>query len=95
VVGITAAWTLAYLIIVGATFFLLTVCEPQVPADRLAFITVSAVSNVGLGHDRAPISIVGPGLYVLCLAMLLGRLVPVAVLWWLAKTTPETDVLVG
>ena len=78
VVGIAAVWTMVYLAIAGVTFLLLTIYEPQVPIDRLAFIVISAVSNVGLGHDRDPISIVGPGLYVLCLAMLLGRLVPMA-----------------
>ena len=77
----------------GLGFLALAAGQPQMPADRLIFLTISAVSNVGLSHD--PISIVGPGLFLLSLLMLAGRLAPLAVLWWMARSMRGEDVLVA
>jgi trk system potassium uptake protein TrkH len=92
-IGIAVVWAGAY---VAALFlgllFLLTI-EPQIPGDRLLFLAVSAIGNVGLSHD--PVAITGPGLFVLSLLMLVGRLGPLGVLWWMAETTAGADVLVG
>ena len=46
------------------------------------------MSNIGLSHE--PVSIVGTGLHTLSALMLIGRLAPLLVLWWLAKTTEES-----
>ncbi|MDB5302688.1 MAG: ATPase [Phycisphaerales bacterium] len=91
--GIAAVWVGGYMAIAVIGFLLLTYTDSQLPADRLIFLVVSALSNVGLAHD--PVSIVGPGLFLLAGIMLLGRLAPLAVLWWLARTTSDVDVLVG
>ncbi|MDB5331008.1 MAG: ktrB ntpJ [Phycisphaerales bacterium] len=93
VFGIAAVWTAAYLVIAIAGFLLLTVSDSQLPSDRLIFLTISALSNVGLAND--PVSVVGPGLFLLAGLLLIGRLAPLAVLWWLAMTTDDVDVLVG
>ena len=37
----------------------------------------------------------GPGLATLSGTMLAGRLLPWAILWWIASTSPEEDVAVG
>ena len=50
-------------------------------------------ANVGLAHDR--VGIVGNGMYVLTLTMLLGRILPIGVLWWVLKHADETDVAIG
>ncbi|MGH7214516.1 MAG: hypothetical protein ACREIT_07120 [Tepidisphaeraceae bacterium] len=93
VLGVALAWAGVYALVVIVSLLALLATEPQMPGDRLLFVAVSAASNVGLSHD--PISITGAGLHVLSVTMLLGRLAPVAVLWWMAKTTPEADVAAG
>ncbi len=91
--GIALAWLGLYLLILAGTLLALLALQPDLPADRLLFIAASAVSCVGLSHD--PISMAGGGLIVLSIAMLLGRLVPLAILWWAATTTPDADLAVG
>jgi Trk-type K+ transport system membrane component len=63
------------------------------PADGGVFLIISALSNVGMSHD--PVSVVGKGSYLLSGIMLIGRLAPLAVLWWMARTTRDAEVLVG
>ena len=49
---------------------------------------------MGLAHN--PVSIVKEGMFVLSAAMLLGRLVPLAILWWVvAATRDEEGIPVG
>jgi trk system potassium uptake protein len=91
--AIAAMWLAAYLFIALIGFLCLSTTEPQIPADRLLFMTISAISNVGLAHD--PVSVVGPGLYILDCLMIGGRIAPLLVLWWIAMSGEQTDVLVG
>ena len=91
--GIAATWFGAYVIIATAGFIILLNIEPQLPADRCLFITISALSNVGLSHDQ--VSIVGGGLYFLSALMLVGRIAPLLVLCWLAEGGQEAEYLVG
>ncbi len=64
--------------------------QPQIPGDRLLFITISALSNVGLSHDT--IAATGPSLYYLAAAMFAGRVVPLLMLWWMADTVKDAEV---
>jgi Trk-type K+ transport system membrane component len=57
------------------------------------FLSISAASTVGFSHD--PLSLVGAPLVTLSTLMLFGRLVPILVLWWMARTTRGEDVAVG
>ena len=91
--GIAAAWLAVYGAMVFACLLLLLWRVPDVSADRLLFLSVSAASNVGLSHD--PVSTAGPGLYSLCAVMLAGRIVPVYVLWKLAATVKDAELGVG
>lgn len=93
VVGIAAIWTCSYLLALLIGLLLLLSVAPQIPADRSLFLACSALGNVGLSHD--PISNVGSGLLVLSGLMLFGRLGPLVILWWTARTTSDVDVLVG
>jgi hypothetical protein len=67
--------------------------QPDLNADRLLLLAVSAASNAGLSHDR--VAIVGPGLAALSATMLLGRLLPWGLLWWLAAAAPDENVAIG
>ena len=86
-------WVGLYAAIVFGGLLLLLWRVPDMSADRLLFLAVSAASNVGLSHDPVPTA--GPGLYTLCLLMLAGRIVPVAVLWWMARAVDDADLAVG
>ena len=94
VFAIALTWLGLYALLVFVTTVSLLATEPGQPGDRLLFLAVSAVSNVGLAHN--PVSIVKEGMFVLSTAMLLGRLVPLAILWWVVTATrDEEDVPVG
>ncbi|MCY2952305.1 MAG: hypothetical protein NTU53_10050 [Planctomycetota bacterium] len=91
--AVAATWLWVYVGMAVVVLMLLLATVPQVAADRLLFEAVSALSNVGLSHEV--IMIVGPGLDILGAAMLLGRLVPLGILWWMASTTWEAELAVG
>jgi len=91
--GIAAVWLGLFLLVLFTGVLLLATTDPQIAPDRLLFLCCSALSNVGLSHDL--VSITGPGLMVLSLLMLFGRLGSLAVLWWMAETTAGADVVVG
>lgn len=91
--GIAAAWMGGYVLMVAAVMVLLLGAVPQLGADRLLYETVSALSNVGLSHGV--IMVVGPGLDVLSVTMLLGRMAPLGVLWWMAQTTDDAELAIG
>jgi hypothetical protein len=93
VAGIAAIWLVFYLAAALVGVLAISAAEPQLQSDRVWFMTISALSNVGLSHD--PISIVGAGSYALSTLMLIGRIAPLIVLWILALWMDEVDVLVG
>src|SRR6185503_17569318 len=90
--GIAAVMITSYLLLVLATTLALLATIPEVPGDRVLFLAASAVGQVGLSHDY--IAFEGPGNYVLALAMLAGRALPMAILWWAVRTTDDADVAV-
>jgi trk system potassium uptake protein TrkH len=92
VTGIAAVWIGSYLLLTLASVLALLATLPELAADRLLFLAVSAVGNVGLAHD--PVSLEGPGNYVLSAAMLIGKAAPLVVLWWCAQTCDDADVAV-
>jgi trk system potassium uptake protein TrkH len=91
--GIAAAWLCLYAAMVFVALLLLLWRVPDMSADRLLFLSVSAASNVGMSQD--PISMTGPGLYTLSAVMLAGRIAPVIILWWTARTTDDATVAIG
>jgi Trk-type K+ transport system membrane component len=80
--GVALAWMSFYLVMTGVIILVLLATQPQLPADRAIFLAVSATGCVGLSHDL--VATTGPALYVMTVAMLLGRFVPIAALWWIA-----------
>ncbi|HEY7120308.1 MAG TPA: potassium transporter TrkG, partial [Tepidisphaeraceae bacterium] len=91
--GIAAVWLGLYLAAVVFFQVMLLWAEPQMPGDRLLFVTVSALSNVGLTHDV--LSMTRSSLLLVSAAMFFGRITPLLILWWMADTTRDADVLVG
>lgn len=89
VFGIALAWLGLYGLLVLVTVLCLLGTEPGQPGDRLLFLAVSAASNVGLAQN--PVSIVKEGMFVLSVAMLLGRVLPLAVLWWVVEWATDGD----
>ena len=88
------AWIGAYGSLVFAGTVGLLATEPGQPADRLLFLVVSAASNVGLSQN--PVSTTGNGLFILSAVMLLGRVLPLAALWWaVAVARDEDEIPVG
>ena len=93
ILTIAAVWIGAYAMLILVGFLVLLECAPQVPGDRLLFLTISAASNVGWSHD--PVSLVKSGLSTISAVMLLGRAMPMAVLWWMSKSARGAELAVG
>ena len=91
--GIAATWLGIYLIAVAFFQMMLLWAEPQMPGDRLLFITISALSNVGLSHDI--LSMTRTSLLLVSAAMFFGRIAPLLILWWMVDTTHDADLMVG
>ena len=91
--GVALVWTFVLALLVFGSLLSLLHSEPDRGADYLLFLSVSAAGNVGFAHDR--VTVVGQGIITLTIAMFLGRVLPLIVLWWMAKTTREADVAVG
>ncbi len=91
--GFALVWIGTYGAIAAVTCIALICLEPQLSADRLLFLAISATSNVGLAQN--PVNLTGPGLYVLSAAMLLGRLAPLAILLRMSATNTSATLLVA
>jgi len=91
--GIAACWVGMYLLLVLVSLLLLLRVMPQIPADRVLFLAVSAASNVGLSHE--PLSPDPLAAFVLSGTMIVGRFAPMMVIWWMADTTKDAELAVG
>ena len=91
--GIALCWVGIYLALALLGIVTLLAYEPQMAADRVVFLSFSALSNVGLAPDA--LSVAGPGSYVLSALMLAGRMVPWLILWWMADTTTDAELAIG
>lgn len=74
-------------------FVLLMWTAPGLSPERVLFESVSAVSNVGLSYDQ--IKLHTPAIDIMSAGMILGRLLPLAMLWWMAQTTTDAELPVG
>jgi trk system potassium uptake protein TrkH len=92
-VGVAFTFVAVYVAFLFVGFMLLLHSEPDMGADRLLFLCVSAVGNVGLSYD--PVSVTGNGLFTLSALMLAGRLVPLWILWWTASLDDGERVAIG
>jgi trk system potassium uptake protein TrkH len=93
VFSIAAVWVTGYVMLVFVGYLILLGCAPQLPGDRVLFLAISAASNVGWSHD--PVSLVKSSLAVLSGMMLLGRAMPLLVLWWVARSGEACEAGIG
>jgi trk system potassium uptake protein TrkH len=91
--GIAATWLGIYLLALGFFQMMLLWAEPQMPGDRVLFVTISALSNVGLSHDV--ISMTRASLLLVSAAMFVGRITPLLIWWWMVDTTRDADLVVA
>ena len=91
--GVAGTWIAIYLAVWFVGFLALLSIVPEIPPDRLLFLSVSAIGNVGLSHD--PVALTGAPLLILSGLMLAGRIAPVAILWWMVTAAPDADVALG
>ena len=91
--GVAVRWLLVYGACLGASLLALLASEPQIPGDRVLFLAISALANVGLSHD--PVVLSDTGWWLTAAVMLIGRLAPILMLWWMADTAREASVAVG
>ena len=81
--GYALMWTAIYLLTLFVLLLTMLLFVPEAPADRLLFLVISAVGNVGLSHE--PVALTGVGLWVLNIGMMAGRILPLAMLWWMVS----------
>ena len=91
--GVAVGWVAVYVTVLLAAWVGLILADPEQRADRLLFLATSALGNVGLSYDSVAVST--PGYFLLAATMLIGRLLPVALLWTIADRLPDVDVPVG
>jgi trk system potassium uptake protein len=91
--GIAAVWLGAYCLTAAVAVLLLLQKESETPPDQVLFNVISALSNVGLSHDRLTLDPFSG--YVLSVTMLIGRLGPLTMLWWIVDSDPDASSLVG
>ena len=91
--GVALVWTLGYLGLLCLATLALLMTEPDLHLDRSLFLAASAVGNVGLSNE--PVVVSTQGLYVLSAAMMLGRIAPMMLLWYVMDTTADATVAIG
>jgi hypothetical protein len=89
ILGVAVAWIGLFLAALALLVLGLAATQPQLPGDRMLFLAVSALCNVGLSHD--PVSLSREGLYLLAGGMLLGRMLPLTMLCWMACACAAGD----
>jgi Trk-type K+ transport system membrane component len=91
--GAAIVWVGVYLGMLIASTIGLLLTDSEIHLDRGLFLAASALGNVGLSHN--PVEAPPAAMYVLCATMLVGRVAPVLMLWYLIDTTPDAVVAMG
>jgi trk system potassium uptake protein TrkH len=91
--GIAMSWIGMYLGIAMLGLVMLLFVEPELRGEQVLYMTISALSNVGLSYDLLPD--MPRGSFVLAALMMAGRMTPLLVLWWMADTTTDAEIAVG
>jgi Trk-type K+ transport system membrane component len=91
--GAAIIWVAVYLGMLTLSTIGLLMTDSEIHLDRGLFLAASALGNVGLSHN--PVEAPQAAIYVLCATMLVGRVAPVLMLWFLIDTTPDAVVAMG
>jgi trk system potassium uptake protein TrkH len=91
--AIAIVWVGTYLgLLLGATLLLSHVSGNN-SADGTLFNAVSAMSNVGF--TAAPVPSQKSVMYAYCAIILVARMAPLMILWWMAETTGDAELAIG
>jgi Trk-type K+ transport system membrane component len=91
--AIAIVWVGTYLsLLLGATLLLSHVSGNDT-ADNTLFNAVSGMSNVGF--TAAPVPSQKSVMYAYCAIILVARMAPLMILWWMAETTPDAELAIG
>jgi trk system potassium uptake protein TrkH len=91
--AIAIVWVGTYLsLLLGATLLLSHVSGSDA-GDSTLFNAVSAMSNVGF--TAAPVPSQKSVMYAYCAIILVARMAPLMILWWMAETTPDAELAIG
>lgn len=90
--GIAMTWLLVYGLLVIASAILLSYVKAGGNSDGILFNSISAASNVGWSAAQLPDT--KNVLFAYCAIMLLGRTIPLMVIWWMAEST-TSDWAIG
>jgi Trk-type K+ transport system membrane component len=91
--AVAVVWLLVFLALVFFSVLLLSFVSGKDPADNTLFNAVSGMSNVG--YTAAPMPDEIKVMYAYCAIMLLGRMSPLMLLWWMAETTRDAELAIG
>jgi Trk-type K+ transport system membrane component len=91
--GVAVMWVGIYAAIVLGGVMLLSFINPAAAFDGTLMNAVSGASNVGFTLSGVPD--VKNVMYAHCAIMLLGRMTPIMILWWVADTMPEVETAVA
>ncbi|QOV91905.1 TrkH family potassium uptake protein [Humisphaera borealis] len=89
--GFALFWAMGFALLVAVGYAGMLWAAPQLPPDRLLLVTVSAITNTGLSHDA--LSIVLVPLILLSLLMVLGRILPILILWRMASRLDQAETI--
>jgi len=91
--AIAFVWLAVYLALALAAAMLLAYVSGTAPPDGILFNAISAISNVGFTVSPLPDE---KGLFFAYAAIILvGRMAPLMVLWWMAETTADAEMAIG
>ena len=91
--GLAVAVLLGYVGLILAAWSAFLLADPEVRPDRALFLAASALGNVGLSHERVSAS--HGGMITLAVTMLLGRVLPVVLLWTIADRAADVTDAIG
>jgi trk system potassium uptake protein TrkH len=91
--AIAVSWLGIYIILVLAAVLLLAYVSGTDPADNILLNATSAMSNVGF--SASPVQDQKSLFFAYSAIILVGRMAPLMVLWWMAETTADGELAVG
>jgi trk system potassium uptake protein TrkH len=91
--AVAVVWVGIYLALLLGAVLLLSHVSGIDPADNILFNAVSAMSNVGF--TAAPLSSQKSLMFAYCAIILVARMAPLMILWWMAETTADAELAIG
>jgi trk system potassium uptake protein TrkH len=91
--AIAIVWLGTYLTLLLGAVLLLSHVSGTDPADNILFNAVSGMSNVGF--SATPVPSQKSVMFAYCAIILVARMAPLMVLWWMAETTADAELAIG